>query len=333
MGRGFAVGVVLLVAASAAAEPVRLRMAAAIPDGTSYAREMTIFSREVAEATAGNVQVKWYFGGIAGDDVEVLDRIKRGQLDGAASSLSCSRLAPSMRVTRILGLFRGRDEFRHVLAKLAPTIQREMLKAGFAHLGTGTFGNVVILSRKPIRSLADLRASRMFTWKLDEVWAKLAPEIGINAVPLPTDEAGRAWDDGKLDGFFAFPGAALAFQWSARARYFTELDIAMLPGCIFVASRTFDALPVRQQEAIREAGARLNMRFDERGSTDDKALLGGLFEKQGLKRIPASEAFKSEFHQAALTARDHLGPQLVPEALIGQVLGWLADYRAQAGPR
>jgi TRAP-type C4-dicarboxylate transport system substrate-binding protein len=332
VGRAITVAV-LLVASVAAAEPVRLRMAAAIPDGTSYAREMSAFSREVSDATLGKVQVKWYFGGIAGDDLEVLSRIKRGKLDGAASSLSCSRLAPSLKVTRILGLFRNRDEFRHIVSKLGPAIETEMLQAGFAHLATGSFGNVIILSRKPIRSLADLRATRMFVWKLDEVWAKLVPDLGLKVTALGTEEAGHAFDEGQVDGFFSFPGAALAFQWSARARYYTDLEIATLPGCLFVASRTFDALPVRFQEAIRDSAARMQVRFEERGRADDAALLGGLFDKQGLKRVPPSEAFKSEFFQAARSARDHLGPELVPPALLGQVLGWLADYRAQAATR
>ena len=55
--------------------------------------------------------MKWYLGGIAGDDFEAADRIGRDQLDGiGGGAWLCERYAPSMRVLRLVGLFQTRDE-------------------------------------------------------------------------------------------------------------------------------------------------------------------------------------------------------------------------------
>src|SRR4051812_42020614 len=99
----------VLLALPAAAQEHVLRFATIIPDGTPWAREVRAFARDVEKKTAGSVRVKIYFGGIAGDETESLQRIQRDQLDATVASMLCHRLAPSMRVTRVPGLLQGRE--------------------------------------------------------------------------------------------------------------------------------------------------------------------------------------------------------------------------------
>jgi hypothetical protein len=63
----------------------------------------------------------------------------------------------------------------------------------------------------------------------------------------------------------------------------------------------------------------------------DDQLLSSLFARQGLKTVPLSEAFRSEFFEAARAARTRLGDKLVPAPLLNRVLQVLADYRAEHG--
>lgn len=79
----------LLCAATAAAEPHVIRLSSVAPEGTGWARLLRSFTRDVESATGGDVKVKWYLGGIAGDEVRVLERIRRDQLDGAALAIVC----------------------------------------------------------------------------------------------------------------------------------------------------------------------------------------------------------------------------------------------------
>src|SRR4051812_8506312 len=99
---------VLASASAAAAEPVTLRIATIAPDGTAYAREARALGRDLETETGGQVRIKWYFGGVAGNEMQMLDRIKRDQLDGAVSAgMMCRVLAPTMRVFGVLGLFQS----------------------------------------------------------------------------------------------------------------------------------------------------------------------------------------------------------------------------------
>jgi TRAP-type C4-dicarboxylate transport system substrate-binding protein len=307
----------------------RLRMAAVAPDGTAWAREIHALSRDVEALTRGSLTLKWYFGGIAGDELQVLDRIERGQLDGTAGATFCERLAPSLRVTRMVGMFQNRNEVRFVMGRLRELLEHEFEKSGYVALGFASFGTDILFTRTPVANLEDLRKSRMWTWDTDQPMALFLKEMGVPSVPAPITEAARLYDEGKLDGFLAVPAGALVFQWSTRARYFSEVPMGLLPGCFAVSKRAFNALTRDQQQALRTAVAKFSVRFEDVGAAQDEALLGGLFEKQGLHKVQVTSLFRAQLFEAAQGARKRLGDQLVSSPLLSQVLAWLADYRAE----
>jgi TRAP-type C4-dicarboxylate transport system substrate-binding protein len=322
------VGILVLVGtAGADPAPVRIRMAAVAPDGTAWARELKVTSREVTQVSGGSVEIKWYLGAIAGDEVEVLDRIRRGQLDGAAGASFCERLAPSLRVLRIPGLVHDRDEGRHVIARLRKAYDEEFNRAGFVGLFVEPFGPEVLFSRTPIATMEDLKTRRVWVWGLAETLLGLLRQMGVNVVALPLEQAARAFDEGRVDAFLGVPTAALAYQWIGRVRYFTPFQVALLPGCAIVSQRAFDSISLDSQSALRTVVAKMAVRFDDVGRTQDEQLLDHLLEKQGVKRVTVSDAFRTQFLEQARRAREK--DSQVPAALVAQVEQWLAEYRAQ----
>jgi TRAP-type C4-dicarboxylate transport system substrate-binding protein len=305
-----------------------IRMAGIAPDGASWTRELKAFARDIEVRTQGRVKLKWYWGGIAGDELQVLDRIQRGQLDGEAGAQVCERLAPSLGVLRVLGLFQNRDESAYVIGRMRGLLDGEFRSNGFMGIASG-MGNDLLFSRTPIRTMAELRKSRPWVWDLDKIMTGQLKALGMNPVLLPLNDATQAYEDGRSDGFLSIPTAALAFQWSAHTKYFTDFPIAFLPGCLVITNRVFDALPIEDQHAIRDAAGKLFVRFEDLGRTQDKKLLDELFEKQGLQRISVGETFRSEFFSATREVREHLPVDLVSHELLSKVLAWLADYRAE----
>jgi TRAP-type C4-dicarboxylate transport system substrate-binding protein len=314
---------------SAAADSIRLRIGTMAPEGSGWAREMHGFSRDVAAATEGRVQVKWYLGGVAGDELNALDRVRKGQLDGAGITMGCEALAPSLHVTRMAGMIRSNAEARYVLARLRPRLQREFARAGYFDFGVGSFGTIILFSRVPVHSFAELQHLRLWAWNRDGIWLEVLRRMGMNIVPVSLEEAARAYEDKRIDGFLAPPGPALVYQWTTLVRYFTDLHIGILPVCIVIAQRSIDEIAVADRAAFTGAAGKLSDRFQEATRDLDEALIGGLLQKQGLVRVAPSETFESEFYEAARRVRESFNPKLVPPALLNDVLSWLADYRAE----
>ncbi len=319
----------LAVPTVAAADPVTLRMSTIAPVGSGWARELAAFARDVEASTDGSVRVKVYYGGIAGDEFEVLERIKRDQLDGAIGSEMCVRVAPSMRVTRIVGMFASREESAYVVTRLKPLLDQEFLRAGFINLGEATLGPEVLFTRTPVHDMAELRRLKLWIWDLDGALATQSEALGLHVQAAPIEKAARLYDERAVDGFIAIPTGALAFQWSAQVRYLETLRLSYRNGCLIYSSRAFDALGIEQQRIVRSAAAKLRARIDDLSARQDDALLGGLLARQGLSAVPVSEQFRFEFFDAARDTRQRLGAKVVSAQLLDQVLSWLADYRAE----
>ncbi|HEX8951590.1 MAG TPA: TRAP transporter substrate-binding protein DctP [Polyangia bacterium] len=319
---------------AAADEPIVLRFASIVPDGSVMAVEIKRWGADVDASTGGRVKIKWYLNGVAGDELEQGDRMMKGQLDGSAGGqMFCNRIVPSMRVTRLPGVFQSRDEAADAINRLNPAMVKEAHDHGFALLTAVSLGPDVIFTRTPVHSLAELRKIKLWRWDLDEVGIATSREMGLQIVPLPVSEAAHAYDEAHVDGFLAIPMAALAFQWSSRARYVTDLRGSYIWSCLVMTERSLQRLPAAYQESLRVAAARARERFEEMGRRTDEELLGGLFARQGAVSVPVSEAFRAEYNASARAARNKVADRFVPGELVDRVLQMLADYRVEHGKR
>jgi TRAP-type C4-dicarboxylate transport system substrate-binding protein len=315
-GLGIICSILTLAAGAVAEEPnVVLRMAAQAPDGTEWARESRAFAQDVEDSTQGAVRIKWYFGGIAGTELDELERMRRGQLDGIAGALLCERLAPSLFALEMLGMVRSQSEAAALLREVLPVVDKELApspyRALFVSLG---FGHRVLFSRNAVRSLADLRSGRYWVWDVDEALRRQLTEMGVHVVPLPLGEARRAYEQHDIDGFFVIPQAALAFQYSSIARYYTDLETGYLPGCVLMKTASIDQIPYAQQLSLIAAAGKLKAHFENTGLRMDDQLMHTLFVKQGLEAVPMSAAFRDEWFREGRAVYQKLREQLVPSA-------------------
>jgi TRAP-type C4-dicarboxylate transport system substrate-binding protein len=314
------------------AEPARpprvLRFAAIAPEGSSWGRLLKRFAAEVDRKTGGSVRIKWYFGGIAGDELTALDRSARGQLDGVSGAIPCQRVAPTLRVMGVIGLLHSDEEASAVIKRLRPEVERDFRNTPFRLIALGAgFGHRVLFSRTPVHSLAELQHGRFWVYSNDEVERAQLAKMGVPLVPLDPTEIARAFDEGRIDGAVAIPEAAVAWGFTAKAKYYTDLKTSFVPACMIITSRTFDQMAREEQEALRQAGAEMIQRLEKAGHERDQTLLDQVFPKHGLVAAPMSPHFREQFFAAAQAAGETLGPRLVPAALIRQVAAFLAEPR------
>jgi TRAP-type C4-dicarboxylate transport system substrate-binding protein len=327
------VALALLAASRSFADQRIIRIGTLAPDGTSWARSVKTLTENVERGTHGRIQFKLYQGGVAGDEEKMAERIAKGQLDGVISAgMLCNKVSPSMAVLALPGLFQNRDEATEVMNRLLPQLQSEALASGYALLATSSMGPDVLYTRTPVRTFADLKKVRWWRWHLDDKGIAMVRDMGLTIVPTPVNDALHAAQQGKVDGYMAIPTAALAFQWATEMRYLVDLPVGFLSGCVLFSSRVFDMLAPDDRDVLRAGAATLGRQNDETSREIDAKLLGGLFEKQGLKTLPVSESLRSEYFAAARAARQRVGGKLLPQALIDRVSSILADYRAEHSP-
>jgi TRAP-type transport system periplasmic protein len=321
--------VVVVVAAKAHAAPdYVLRIATLAPDGTPWAREVRAFVRNVEKSTHGSVTIKVYFGGVAGDEEEVLRRIQRGQLDGAVAGMLCEKLAPSMRLADLPGLFQSRAEAAAIMNALQADFNAEAAKQGFEMPATMGLGPDIFFTKRPIHSFAELKEQRLFNWSIDEVTIATSRAMGLTIVPLDVNQAMGALTSDQVDGVLATPSEAISFQWLSSAPFYVPLLANYGLACMILPSAVLNRLPPEHRAALRSAAARMSDRMETTGRAEEVEFLSGKSKYQATQ-VPPSPAFRAEYFAAARAVRERLGVRFVPRALLDRVQSMLADYRAE----
>ena len=97
-------------------------------------------------------------------------------------------------------------------------------EAGVKWLSAGAWDPCHFVTREPVRSLADLRGKRVFTFPTA---GRFLSRFGVVPVTLPWGEAAGAMRDGALDGV-AWSGITEAWTvgWADVARYFLTNNIS-----------------------------------------------------------------------------------------------------------
>jgi TRAP-type C4-dicarboxylate transport system substrate-binding protein len=308
---------------------VRLRFATIAPEGTGWAREVKAFARQIETGSNGRIAIHVYLGGIAGDDTEMGQRMRRDQLDGALSAgMLCQDVSPAFSIFRVPGLMQDRAEQSYVQTRLFPTMREEARAHGMILLTTGSLGSDVVLSRVPIDSLETLKKLHLWMWDLDRTSVAFARAMGMHPVALPVGDAGKAYEEGKTDGFVAIPSAIFGFQWFSQRIYLSQLPFAPLHGCALMTATAWDRLTPDLRDVVETASVKFGLRIGETTREQDEELLGGLFARQGVRSVPVPPLLRAQFLDAAHSARDRLGAQLVSQELLLKVQSFLADYRS-----
>jgi TRAP-type C4-dicarboxylate transport system substrate-binding protein len=320
---------ILLTLSSARADRLLLKSGTVAPEGSTWARSFQAAASEIESATNGQVRFKFYFGGVAGDELEMGERVRRGELDGVVSGGPlCEMAAPTMNLLRLPGVFEDADESNFIIEQLLPVLEEEARSHGYVLLGTSAVGPDIFFTRKPVHSMAELQAARLWRWSDEPAAIRFGTALGMQITPRPVHEAARAFDSGATDGFWAIPQAAIAFGWSTQARYFLpDLRASFLIGCSLVSLAAWGRLSYEQQQIALSATVKSSRRLQRMQLEQDRILLGGLFQKQGLIALPVSEKLRADFYRRAREMRDHLDDKVVSRAMLERVQQLLFDYR------
>jgi TRAP-type C4-dicarboxylate transport system substrate-binding protein len=319
----------LLTLSPARADSVVLKTGTVAPAGTTWARELEGVAREIESASNGQVRLKFYFGAIAGDELEMGERLRKGQLDLVFSGGPlCERAVPTMTLLRLPGVFDDSEESTFVLEQLMPVLEAEARSSGFVLTNTSGLGPDIVFTRKPVHTMAELQATRLWRWGDEPAAIQFAKALGLNVIATPIYEAARAYDSGATDGFWAIPQAALAFRWSSQVHYFfPDLRGGFLNACSLFSPAAWGRLSYEQQQIALSAVNKFGRRIKNIDREQDQLLLGGLFQKQGLIASPVSEKLRAEFYQRARAVRDHLDAKTFNRAMLERVQQLLFDYR------
>src|SRR4030067_1634564 len=137
--------------AAHAADAYVLKFATLAPAGSTWMKAFDAWGKELATQSQGRLTVKFYPGGISGDEPDMLKKIRFGQLQGAAlSGHGIGEIFPPARILETPFLFRDHAEIDAVRAKILPALAAGFRKNHYELVSWMEVGNLHFFSAQPL---------------------------------------------------------------------------------------------------------------------------------------------------------------------------------------
>ncbi|MCH9650108.1 MAG: TRAP transporter substrate-binding protein DctP [Deltaproteobacteria bacterium] len=308
---------------------VTIKLATLAPDGSIWDQAVEEMGADWKEATEGRVALKIYPGGIAGDEPDVIRKMRIGQLHAAVLTVNgLAEIDDGFNVFNIPFFFESYDELFHVTGALAPLLKQRLEKKGYVFLGWGHAGWIHLFSKEPIATLAEMKTTKFFLSAGDARSVQWWKDNGYRPVPLSTTDILSGLQTGMIEALPSPPLAALMLQWYRNAPNMLDLGFAPLVGATVVQSRVWKKVSERDRKQLEAAALRLEDHLKKEVPKQDQSSITEM-EKRGLKvsRVagtPGEKAWKDLAENFAQSVREGW----VPPEILNKALAARDAYRA-----
>lgn len=281
-----AVCVVPGVARVAAGETVVIRIGTLAPAGSSWDRAFKAWNNTLMKETSGTLKLQVYPGGSAGDERDVLRKMKIGQMDGGAfTSIGLALVARPIQILQLPGLIHDHDHLNKVRDALAPEFEAVFEKEGYKLIGWGDAGFARILSNRPILYPTDYKAVRPWVPADDAAMPVFMKLVGANPVAAGIPEVIAGLQTGMIDTVIGSAIAAVAMQWFRNVTHVSKEAAVPVIGATLLRGDFYKGLSPDHQQALMATGKRAHTALLAMIEAEDKRAYKTLVEKAGLKEF------------------------------------------------
>ena len=311
----------------AAAEPVVIKMATLVPAGSKWNRSLQDMGQKWQQLSAGKVVLKLYAGGVAGDDADVVRKIRLGTLN--AGLLATTGLADIDRSVLALQIPMQFDDYQQadwVMAKMTPDLDAKFEAKGFVVLAWVDGGWAHFFTKTPARSPDEMKAAKLFTWAGDDKYTELWKGAGFNAIPLPATEISTSLQTGLVNALCTTPQLAAVMQWYNSAKNMTDVKWALLLGAIVVDKNAWGRVPAEVRPAIVAATRETGRQLSEQTRAEEAESIDAM-KKHGLNVVTPSAAELEAWHKLVAGVFPLVRGKYMPAEAFDTVMGFNAEYR------
>lgn len=317
----------LLALAAAGAGAQNLKFGSLAPQDTVWDTAMRRIGAEWDRISGGAIDITVFPGGVAGDEVDMVRKMRTGQLDGAAvSAVGLATVYPGVLALGMPFMFENQEELTYVTERLQPVIEEEFARRGFKVLIWTAAGWVRFFSREPNSTPADLQRQKLNVPEASPQVVDAWKEAGFRISEHQVTELTLGLQTGAVDAVLNSPLIVAPFQWFGIAKHMNALKIAPFYGAMVISVRSWRRLPrdiqsellAVAQEIGRETAA--EVLAAERAAIEIMRRFGLIIHEPTPEQAAAWRVLQHGFESL-------VGP-VVEERVFRMVTDALAEYRA-----
>jgi len=197
-----------------------LKVATITPEGSKWMTDMRAGAKEIKERTEGRVQIKFYGGGVMGNDQKVLSRIRIGSLQGGAfTPTALVNQYPDLNLYGLPMVFDTTEEASYVRTRLDSRLTAGLEEAGYVSFGFAGGGFALLMSNTRIEKFEDLKGKKVWIPEGDVISRQAMEALSLSPVTLPLTDVLTGLQTGLIDIVGMSPIGALVLQWHTKLKY------------------------------------------------------------------------------------------------------------------
>ncbi len=313
------------------AQQYTIKFATLAPEGSTWITVMKEYDQIVRQESGGRLGFKIYPGGVAGDERDVLRKIRLGQFQSAGiTGVGIGEIAKSARILDAPFLFKNHAEVDYVMGQYDAEFRKEFEAGGYVLLGWAEVGFVYVFTNTPVTKVDDIRKVKMWQWEGDPVAEATFNAFGINPIQLSITDVLTSLQTGLINAMYISPYAGVSLQWYTATKYMLEFPLTNSSGAVVLSKRDFDRMPPDLQEILLRNGKQLMRKLTELSRQENIKSLDVLkknkiiFTKPEAKEVP-------QYEEIGRNARRLMVGKLYSEDLLKRVEQSVADFRAKGG--
>lgn len=307
-----------------------LKLVTLVPDGSVWHEGLKTMAAEWTKASGGEVTVRIYPGGVAGDEPDMILKMGLNQYQAAAfTAAGLMKIEPSFGIVALPLFYESYDELLFVLDRLEPELRKRAEAKGFVMVSWGLAGWVHVFTKQPVATVEDLRKVKMFTSAGDDAWVQMWKRRGFNPVPIAMTDITTGLQTGLIDGVPSTPLATLQLQWFRHAPHMLDLGIAPLVGALVVTKRAWDGLSAEQQAAFTKSAKAYEVQLRTQVPGEDRKAVDAM-KQRGLQ-VNAAKGTIDPWRQTAAELGDYMRDNVIPKDIYDLAIKARTEYRASKG--
>ncbi|HEY2954213.1 MAG TPA: TRAP transporter substrate-binding protein DctP [Candidatus Eisenbacteria bacterium] len=317
-------------AADAGAQTNVVRLASLVPDGSVWHKVLQGTGAEWAAATGGRVTLRIYPGGVAGDEPDMVRKMRIGQIQASALTvMGLASIDDSFMVFGIPMVFDSYGELLYVLSRMRPVLTQRLEAKGFVLLNWGHAGWVHFFTKQPVQSATEIRRLKMFVWAGDDRMVQMWRENGFQPVALAATDILTGLQTGMIEAYPTTPLAALSLQWFRSTPYMVESGLAPLVGAMVITKQAWAKISEPDRAAILAACKKAEQRLEHDIPGQDSMAVVEM-QKRGLTVTQLKPAAMADWEATANAFAARMRGSMVPADILDLALRERDAYRKQA---
>lgn len=320
----------LLAPAVAGAQGTVIKLATLVPEGSVWDKALRDMGAQWSAGTQGRVTLRIYPGGVAGDEPDVVRKMRLGGLQASAVTTGgLASIDPAFHIFNIPMFFTSYPELYATLQVLEPVLKKRLEDKGFVLLSWGHGGWVYFFTREAVSDVAGLKKTKLFVWAGDEQLVQQWKTLGFQPVALAATDMMTGLQTNMIDAYPSTPLLGLTLQWYRQTPNIMGLGLAPLVGGLVVNKSTWTRISERDRASILGACEKLEHRLEVEVPRQDTTAVNEM-QKRGLKVNPVKSADAAQFGGIADQFAAGIPGSRVPADILAMARKARDDFRRRS---